>query len=315
MHPVLTITLNPALDITTAVEEFVPRLKLRCDTPRYDPGGGGINVSRAMKKLGGESLAFVALGGATGQQMERLLREGGIDCEIWRSAGETRLSFQVVEQSSHEQYRFVLPGPEQTDDAADDIIAALTDLLRRGGYRYVVASGSLPPGLPRDLYGRMAARCRELDVRLILDTSGPALKAALSKRPFLIKPDKEEALTLLEVRAITVESGAKAAQRLLEQEAAEAVILTLGAEGAIVADGVSLFHLRPPYVPVKSMVGAGDSFVAALTLGLAKEWTLEDAGRYAVAAAASAVTTEATALCDRAQTEEFFDVISVERLD
>lgn len=315
MQPVLTVTLNPALDITTAVAALVPRQKLRCETPRYDPGGGGINVSRAMKELGGESLAFLALGGATGRQMEQLLQENDIDCEVWQATGETRISFKVVDRSSNQQFRFVLPGPHQSDDAANDIRTALNGLVRRGDYRFIVASGSLPPGLPEDFYANLAADMRKLDAHFILDTSGTPLKAALRDRPFLIKPDEQEAQSLLGDERITEKSGAVLTQKLIQQRAAEVVILTLGSEGAVVGNQDSLFRISPPEVTVSSTVGAGDSFMGALTLGLAREWSLEDACRYGVAAAASAVTTAATALCDRAQTEKFFEAVTIECLD
>ena len=126
VQPVLTITLNPALDLTTSVGRLEPRQKLRCEPPRYDPGGGGINVSRAIRKLGGDSLAFVALGGATGAQLRALLDEEGVAYTIYDSRGETRISFTVVDRSSDRPYRFVLPGPEQSGEE-DRLLAALAD--------------------------------------------------------------------------------------------------------------------------------------------------------------------------------------------
>lgn len=305
IQPVLTITLNPALDLTTAVERLEPRRKLRCAPPRYDPGGGGINVSRAIRKLGGDSHAFVVLGGATGRQLRTLLDEEGIACTVYESRGETRISFRVVDRAADRPYRFVLPGPEQTGEE-EGLLAALADCIGAKGFRYAVASGSLPPGLADDFYARLACRVAESGGRFVLDTSGPALKAAERDGLFLIKPNRQEAQALLEGRAGTPKSDADLAQALVEQGIAEVVVLTLGRDGAIVGTADRLFRLRSPEVEVRSTVGAGDSFLAALTLGLAREWSLEDACRYGAAAAASTVTTEGTALCERAQTERFF---------
>lgn len=309
VQPVLTITLNPALDLTTSVGRLEPRQKLRCEPPRYDPGGGGINVSRAIRKLGGDSLAFVALGGATGAQLRALLDEEGVAYTIYDSRGETRISFTVVDRSSDRPYRFVLPGPEQSGEE-DRLLAALADCIGANGFRYIVyivASGSLPPGLAPEFWARLAGRVDAAGARFMLDTSGPALEAAGRSGLFLIKPNREEAQALLGDRAGAPESDAELARALAEQGIAEIVVLTLGRDGAIVAAGDRRFRLRSPDVEVRSTVGAGDSFLAALTLGLARDWSLEDSCRYGIAAAASTVTTEGTELCERAQTERFFE--------
>jgi 6-phosphofructokinase 2 len=310
MQPVLTITLNPALDVTTSVEKMTPRGKLRCEAPRYDPAGGGINVSRAIKELGGESRAFVALAGTMGQRLHRMLDKAGIDSETWDLHGETRMSLNVWDKSVVQQYRFILPGPEQTAETGEAVLAALTHYIHFGGYRFVVASGSLPPGFPDDFYGEFVRRTRGMDVKVILDTSGPPLKAALSASPFLIKPDTQEARYLLESEDVTPDSAEKLALDLSDKWGPEVVIVTVGSEGAIVVTPDKRLRIRPPKVEMRSTVGAGDSFIAAVTFALANDWSLEDACRYGVAAAASAVTTEATELCRRADTDRYFEEMS-----
>ncbi|MDP1731062.1 MAG: 1-phosphofructokinase family hexose kinase [Devosia sp.] len=313
---ILTVTLNPALDVTTSVERMKPMQKLRCRAPRYDPGGGGVNVSRAIKELGGTSHAFVALAGCAGQRYRQILEGTGIESEIWPMSGETRFSLTVMEHASGLQYRFLLPGPEQDAEEADRLLSALTGSIGKG-YRFVVASGSLPPGLPADFYGRLASRTRELGAALILDTSGPALRAAMAQRPFLIRLNHYEAQELVGGSSDAEAATYELVGELLERNAAETVIVTVGEQGAIVATGGQLLRIHPPKVRVVSAVGAGDSFVAALTLGLAQDWPLEKASRYAVAAAAAVVTTEATQLCDRATTEKLFEETAgqAERLD
>lgn len=316
MDPVLTVTLNPALDVSTSTDELSPGRKLRCDSPRFDPGGGGINVSRAIKELGGESRAFVLLGGAPGDKLLGLLEDEGIETVKQELEGDTRISVKVLERSSGEQYRFVLPGPEQSADRADTLISQIVDRANAEGYRFVVASGSLPPGFPEDLYAQLASRLREIDVKLVLDTSGPPLRAALAGRPWLIKPDRHEAAELVKLTNESSKSVESLAETLWRQGAAEVVIVTLGAEGAIVVAEDVKARIRPPKVEALSTVGAGDSFIGALVLGLARNWPLGDAVRYGVAAAASAVETEATTLCRRSSTENYFEAIAdkLERL-
>lgn len=306
MQPVLTITLNPALDVTTSVEELKPRSKLRGEQPLYQPGGGGVNVSRMIAELGGESTAFVGLAGHTGEWMRELIEAEGIEPRICSLSGETRMTFQIVERSSGRQYRFVMPGPKQDSSLERQLLSELTDCVGTGEFRYVVASGSLPPGLSKAFYGRLANAIRDVGARLILDTSGEPLQAALGKGLYLVKPDREEAEHLLQTMGSEGSGVQEIAGNLVDRHAAEIVIVTLGGDGAVIASPDGQVHLRPPEVEVKSTVGAGDSFVAALCWALANEWTLTEACRYGVAAAAAAVTTEATELAYRADVEDLY---------
>ncbi|HEY0918485.1 1-phosphofructokinase family hexose kinase [Devosia sp.] len=309
--PILTISLNPALDITTSTEALRPARKLRCTPPHYDAGGGGTNVARAIKILGGESRAFVVLGGATGAQYRAILEGYGLDCEVWEARGETRFSLTVMEQSSGQHYRFVLPGPPREDLEIDLLLAALERKIG-DGYRFVVATGSLPPGMPTDIYARLARIARDSGARFVLDTSGPALTAALAEKPYIVRFNHLEAQELVggdDPRAAAV----TLANDVIGRGAAEVAIATLVEQGAYVATAGGSFYVRPPAVTVRSAVGAGDSFVGAMVLRLAQGWRLEDACRYGAAAAASAVTTEATELCTRADTERYFAQIAPER--
>lgn len=306
--PILTVTLNPALDMTTGIDHLEPQRKLRCGMPRYDPGGGGVNVSRAIRILGGDSRAFVALAGATGELYRKLLAETGIETELWSFRGETRISLTVMEGATGLHYRFVLPGPEQAPADAARLMDGLAEAIARTGVRYVVASGSVPPGLPVDFYTELTRRARIAGAALILDTSGPHLKDGLGERPFLVRLNHLEAQDLVGGDTDEV-AVARAAALLRERNWAEAVIITLGANGAFVAGPGVEAHIRPPPVPVVSMVGAGDSFIGALVLGLVRGWPLDLAARFGVAAAASAVTTPATQLCEREATERYFEEI------
>jgi 6-phosphofructokinase 2 len=303
MPPILTITLNPALDITSSVDRLEPQRKLRCAAPRFDPGGGGVNVSRAIKELGGTSRAFVAVGGPTGDQLQTLLSRTGVDCDFWRLEEDSRFSFMVMEEATGLHYRFVMPGGALASAEADRILAHLQEQIAAEP-GLVVASGSLPPGAPVDFYGLLARSCRDAGAKLIVDTHGEALNAAARERPYLIRVNHLEAQELV---GGTVDDAAHMlARRLVDQGLAEVAIVTLGDRGAVVASHAGTIEIRPPKVVMRSSVGAGDSFVAALTVALARGWPLDTAARYGVAAAAAAVTTEATELCKRETVDQFF---------
>ncbi len=308
-HRILTITLNPAIDMTTAVAALAPGIKLRCEEPRLDPGGGGINISRVIKELGGASTALVAIAGATGGLIRELLDAAGLDTEFVQAAGLTRQSFAVHDRETGEQYRFVLPGPRQRSEFADTILAAVSRLIAKRRYDYVAASGSLPPGLPDDFYGRLGDTVAAWGARLILDTSGAALRAAFGHRIFLVKPDHTEARALAEALGINAEGPESLARRLLADGGAETVIITLGPDGALLASSAGCLHVRPPKVEVVSAVGAGDSFIGALCLGLARDWPIEQAFAYGVAAAAAAVLTPATELAHKTDVEQLHAAI------
>jgi 6-phosphofructokinase 2 len=288
-----------------ATGKLVPRRKLRCTAPRYDAGGGGVNVSRVIKELGGESLAFVAVGGGTGSRYLDLLGAEGIETIKHACEGDTRFSLTVMESATGEHFRFVLPGPEQSGAQDSAMLSAIGEAA--GRVRYVVASGSLPPGLPADFYMRVAEASRDAGARLILDTSGPALKASLPGRPYCIRINHYEAGELLDLDGpADIAAARRLTSELVAGGATEVAIVTVGEAGAVVASAQTAFEIHPPEVAVVSAVGAGDSFVGALALGLSRDWPLPRAVRFGVAAAAAAVTTEATELCHRADAERYF---------
>lgn len=305
MATILTVTVNPSLDVTTSTAKLEPQRKLRCGTPVHDAGGGGANVSRAIRELGGESRAFVGLGGNTGRQFAALLQQAGVDFIEYALSGETRSSMTVMEEATGLHYRFVLPGPPQSPQTGDEMLAQLERIIIDEKVAFVVASGSLLPGLSSDFYGRLGNMVRAQGARLVLDTHGEALKGALSGRPFLIR------LNEIEARALAHETEhdvpvAELARVLVDRQIADVVVVGRGEQGSLITTADEQFSIAPPKVQVHSMVGAGDSYVAALTLALSRGWSLEAANRYGVAAAASAVTRDATQLCSLTGTEELF---------
>lgn len=294
--PVVTLTMNPALDVSSDVDRVVPERKLRCGPGTLHAGGGGVNVSRAITNLGGRSIAVFPLGGPAGEAYRTLAASARVDSRIIQIAGTTRENFTVSETSTGEQYRFILPGPTLGEAEWSACLSALSDCMPRGGF--LVASGSLPPGVPRDFYAQLARLTGDQDVRLIVDASGPPLAAALDAGVFLIKPSGDELAGLLGAdRELTAGEQLSAAQSIVDRGSAEVVALTLGAAGAVLVSKSVVLRLPTPKVTVASTVGAGDAFLAALVLRLAQGRVLSSAFRTAVAAGSATAMMPATELC------------------
>jgi 6-phosphofructokinase 2 len=294
--PILTLTLNPALDMASTVPKMIPDEKLRCSEPQLDPGGGGLNVSRAVHALDGESLALVALGGLTGDRLAELIRREGVMFLGITGPGETRQSLTVNEASTGRQYRFMLPGPVWTDADQERVFMLLRAAGKPGGF--AVISGSQPPGVPVDFPARLAAAMAGM--RIVLDTSGSALNEAV-ERPLpgleILRMDGEEAEVLAGRPLGSRGETADFAQSLVRRGVARQVIVARGADGSVLADAGRRLFAKAPKVTVVSKVGAGDSFVGGFVLALAQGQDAGQALAQGVAAAAAAVMTEATDLC------------------
>jgi 6-phosphofructokinase 2 len=315
MTPILTLTLNPALDLATSAPRVYPGTKLRCGPPRIDPGGGGINVARAIRLLGGDAFALVAAGGPTGAQLMALLAREGVRTGLLASPGDTRISLSVGDESTGAQYRFMLPGPPWSESDAEIALAMLDGSLAPGGF--CVLSGSQPPGLSEGFPARIAAACTGRGARLVLDTAGAPL-AAFAAAPGpgaeVLRMNDDEAEALAGRPLPDGAATAAFARDLAARGVARMVILARGAEGSVLATADRALRGIAPAVPVRSRVGAGDSFVGAFTLALARGLPPEQALRHGVAAAAAAVTTEGTALCRREDTERLLSLCRIEPL-
>ena len=294
--PVVTLTLNPALDMSTTVPELIADDKLRCAEPMLDPGGGGLNVSRAIAALGGESLALVALGGLTGDRLAGLIRAEGVPFLALTAPGETRQSLTVTEEATNRQYRFMLPGPTWTGADQDRVFTLLRASARPGAFG--VISGSQPPGVPVDFPARLARSMPGLNI--ILDTSGPALVEAVT-HPIpgleVLRMDGDEAARIAGGALETRRDSADFAQGLVARGVARRVVVARGADGSVMADAGKRIFAKAARVEVKSRVGAGDSFVGGLVLAMARGLGDEAALAFATAAASAAVMTDATQLC------------------
>ncbi|MEE2859570.1 MAG: hexose kinase [Pseudomonadota bacterium] len=312
--PILTVTLNPALDVSTAADAVVPDLKLRCDKPRLDPGGGGINVSRAIKVIGGQSSAMVALGGPTGTRLADMLKSAGLQVLRLTAPGETRQSLAVTDRATGGQYRFVMPGPEWHTAQVATAIAAIAEAALAGGW--VVISGSNPPGVAAGFEQMLTVRLKDGRARLLVDTSGDALRAmAGSSIPVdVLRMDSHEAEGLAG-RPLPLRSNSAAfAADLVRNGAARSVIVARGADGSVIAGPDGAWHAAAAPVNVVSAVGAGDSFVAGFVLAMARDWPVPEALALGAAAASAAVMTPATELCHADDVRHFYSQRIVTRL-
>lgn len=291
----MTLTMNPALDLSTSTDRVVSEHKLRCGPTRLDPGGGGINVSRVVHLFGGESLAIYAVGGLTGAALRHMLDFEGVSSRAVPISGTTRQSFTVDESDTGTQFRFVLQGPELSEPEWKACLAAVQQTVTHAGY--LVASGSLPPGVPDDFYARVARLARESGTRFVLDASGVPLHEALAEGVYLVKPSRRELGELVGARLDTEQSQVEAASGLIAAGSAELVALTRGAEGAVLASAAGVARLSVPTVHVLSTVGAGDSFLGALVLRLSEGRDADAAFRFAVATGSATTMTPATDLC------------------
>ncbi len=310
MKQIVTLTVNPAIDKSTSLDRVLPEIKLRCDPPRYEPGGGGINVSRAIKRLGGESIAIYPAGGATGTLLEELMDAEGIEHISITTEELTRENMTVLESTTNQQFRFVMPGVSLQDSEWQSCLDRLNAIDPKPDY--IVASGSLPANVPEDFYGRVAETGKAMGAKVIVDTSGQALEKALESGVFLIKPNTRE-IAFLGDKEVGDEKEAYATARdIVAQEKSEYVAVSLGGGGAILAFQEGCLRLRAPTVPIISKVGAGDSMVAGMTLKLAEGWSVQEAARFGIAAGAAAVMTPGTELCRLEDTEQLYEQMQSE---
>lgn len=302
MPRVATLTLNPTIDLETSTARVVATHKLRCGPPRMDPGGGGINVARVASTLGSDALAVYPAGGTVGEMLRHRLDELGLAHRSVSIAGETRESFTVNETDSGLQYRFVLPGPPLSATDQAHLLAEIERLDPPPAF--VVASGSFAPDVAPEFFDELVALCGRIGARLAVDFSGePLTYAAQRGGAYLMKPSLNELSGLLGRTLASQREQEEAVRELIDRGAAEVVVLSLGAEGALYACRGQMERLASPQVPVVSAVGAGDSMLGAIVHGLASGLELGQAVRYGVAAGAATVMRPGTELCLREDVE------------
>jgi len=309
---IVTVTFNPAVDKSAEVQAMVPDDKLRCTRLAFHAGGGGINVSRALSLLGLPSTAVYFQGGRTGAALSDLLREDHVTALPLPCSNETRENLVITELSTGRQYRFGFPGPDISQSEIEDLLIKLTKIST---LNYLVVSGSLSPGIDTEIFGRLKTIAGLRGAKLIVDTSGAALKAALDCGLFLIKPSLSEFETLTGVTGQSPLHLIDLSRQLIDSGKSELIVISMGAGGALLVSKHEAIRLRAPEVKVVNTVGAGDSMLAGMIYKLAGKSSLRDALAYGIACGAAATLNPGTSLCrkdiaDRLLTEIIPDLSS-----
>jgi 6-phosphofructokinase 2 len=310
MGRIITVTFNPVIDKSTTIPALIPDKKLRCAPPKFEPGGGGINVARAIRKLGGEALAIYLAGGYTGVFLNELLKREGVPSKPIEINSHTRENLIVLDASTNQQYRFGMPGPRI---AEEEWKACLQAIEEEDDLSYIVASGSLSSGVPTDIFARIAAIAKKKNAKLIVDTSGEALKRAAQEGVYLLKPNLAELSSLVGKEEIHAELVDDVAREVIDRGECEIVITSLGPAGALLVTKNEVHTISPPVVKKQSTVGAGDSMVAGIINSLSKGWDVKEAVKYGVAAGTAATMNPGTELCRLEDVEKLFRLIRSHR--
>jgi 6-phosphofructokinase 2 len=300
---IVTLTVSPALDKSAHFSGLVPEQKLRCQSPLFDAGGGGVNVSKAITRLEGTSLAVLTTGGATGEMLKELLEKETVPFEAIETQSWTRENFVAVDEHTNSQYRFVFPAPAVTVSEKMKIIQTIQNL----SFNYLVVSGGLSEGLAVDFYKNIAEKLKETNTKMILDTTGEALEKALEAGVYLIKPNVGELAKLIGVERLEMGEVNAAAKQIIDKGGAEIVVVSLGAQGAILVTKDVCEYVPAPNVVKKSTVGAGDSMVGGMVWALSQNKPLKEVIRWGVACGSAATMNEGTHLFNLKDARRLFE--------
>ena len=304
MNKIVTLTVNPAIDKSTSVSGIRPHSKLRCHTPTYEAGGGGINVSKVLHELGGKSLCMYLAGGPTGIHLKNLLVELNIQQRMIPIQGWVRENLSVTDLTNNQQYRFGMPGPMVTESEWKNTLRPLEAVLSEGDF--LVASGSLCPGMPIDFYARVAAIAKKKKVKFALDTSGLVLIKGAEAGVYLLKPNLGELAALCKVKTISFLELESVAKTFLKNNPCEILVVSMGAQGAMMVTEGRVEYVAAPIVYQKSTIGAGDSMVAGMLYALAEGKSVAEMVKYGVACGTAATMTEGTQLCKKKDVKELY---------
>lgn len=302
---IVTLTLNPALDKSTSTEKLIAEQKLRCSNLQLDAGGGGINVSKGILKLGGNSIAVFPAGGPNGERIRGILETSGVATCVIPVEVETRENLSVTERATNLQYRFTMSGLDLTEKEADACLGEVEKLRPA----LLVASGSLPPGIPETYYEKVAAFAKSIGAKFILDTSGPALRAAANEGVYLLKPNLGELSALVGVAKLEMDQVDDAALEVIHRGHCKVMVVSMGPGGALLVTKKGCEHIPAPTVHKKSTVGAGDSMVAGMVWSLSAGRSLREMVRLGVACGTAATMNTGTHLFEEKDAWQLYEWI------
>ncbi|MFC1984445.1 1-phosphofructokinase [Chloroflexota bacterium] len=303
-----TITLNPSLDEHITVNGLMVDEANRWARLKRYAGGKGIDVSRAIHEMGGVTTAYGFIGGPEGRALEIFLDEKGVQFSFTPIKQETRTNFIITDSKTSKQTRIDAPGPRISQKELERFTRKINNIYPRPDL--MVVGGSLPRGIPDNIYYNIVMEARRHRVRTILDAEGPWLTEGIQAKPYLIKPNIHEAEELLERELSTEDTIIEAALEIVGK-GVEVAVISRGRDGIIAASKKSIVKAIPPPVKVRSAVGAGDCTVAGLALKLAYNEPLIEACRLAVAMGTAAVLTQGTELCHREDVKKLLPQVLV----
>lgn len=294
--PVLTVTLNAAVDKLYTVPGFaVDRVQRPTETRVY-AGGKGINVARVYRTLGGKVTATGFSGGATGEYIQQGLRQEGIDARFVPVAQESRVCTTILDPVGRTETVLNENGPQVTPVECDTLLQRLRELLP--GHDAVILSGSLPPGTPPDIYAFIIRLAQdEFSVQAVLDASRDALQFGVGAKPFLVKPNVHE----LSALSVGGDGWGGSAQALRDKYGVTLALVTGGARGAVLAGAEGAWEAVPPAIEVVSALGSGDSLTAGFVWAWEQGWGHVEALKLGVAAGAANAAAYGSGFCTRDQ--------------
>ena len=307
MSTIVTVTFSPCIDKTTSVKKLLPDKKLQCAAPKLEPGGGGINVARAIKKLGGDATAIFPSGGYTGKYFNHLLEVENIHVVIIEVQSETRENIIVLDEAENAQYRFGMPGTNLSDAEWMQCLKAVEEIK---DISFIVASGSLPPGVPLNIFAQLAKIAKNKNAKFVVDTSGEALREAVNEGVYLLKPNLGELCFLsgkTHLKQLEIEAAAK---EIIAEGKCEVVVISMGEQGALFVTSDLIKKIKPPAVIKKSTVGAGDSMLAGIVYYLSKQKDITEAVKYGVACGTAATMNTGTELCNLKDVEKIYGLMN-----
>jgi 6-phosphofructokinase 2 len=303
MADIVTLTFNPCVDKSVSVSKLISEKKMHCPPMRCDPGGGGINVARGLKRLGAGVVAIFPRGGYHGELLMEMLHKENVEVLPVTIKENTRENWVVLENSGNRQFRFIMPGPNLSHHEWSE---CLSTLQSQNDIEFIVVSGSMPPDFPKDIFNKISSIAKEKNAKLIVDTSGEALKSALLSGVYMIKPNLNELASLIVSFKLTGSSPADAARELIKKKFAEIVVVSMGKSGAILVNADCTIEIKSPIVKRAGTIGAGDSMVAGIVFALNNKQPLKQAIEYGVACGAATTMNQGTELFHPKEVENLY---------
>ena len=308
MSSIITITFSPCIDKSISVPALVPDKKLHCPVDQLEPGGGGINVARVIKRLGLPVTAIYPVGGSTGELLDRLLEKEAVTTVKIATTHPTRENIMLTETATHKQYRLGMPGEALS---VEEWHACLQAISQAEDISFIVVSGSIPENAPRDLFRQLATIAMQKQAMLVVDAAGESLQMAVRVGAYLIKPNLSELAELTGKKELNESQVRKEAHQLIAGGHCSVVVVSMDARGAMLVTADECYRAIPPIIKPKSSVGAGDSMVGGIVYSLSQGKSMQEALQMGVACGTAAIMNPGTNLCKPEDIRTIYNEIQI----